>query len=93
MRESEYIDSEGRKWCVGLPDDAPDSHAPMGVRIGPPSLESLGLPKDIEVRLHNELYNRRLFSLADVERRRQDVLGAIMAIFRLDTQKVIELYR
>lgn len=93
MREVTYEDKKGRLWRVLIPDTAPDSAAAMGVVIGPPSLDELDLPKDLAVKLHNQLFHRRLFTLADAERRRADVLGAFQAALKVDVQRVIDLYR
>lgn len=92
MREATHTDKKGRKWAVWIPDQAPDSDAAMGIPIGPPSLESLGLPRELEIKLQNELYARRLWRLRDVNQRRQDVVSAIQAALRLDAQKIIDLY-
>jgi hypothetical protein len=92
MRKTSYTDSLGRRWAVMLPDDLSDSRASEGLHIGPPSLESLGLPQEIEVRLHNALHDRQLLTPSDVKARRRDVQGALSAAFRLDVSRVIELY-
>jgi len=92
MRQVSYTDTRGRRWTVLLPDDVPDAQAYLGLPVGPPSLESLGLPEDVEVRLHNALHDRRLFAQADVLARRRDVMGALFAAFRVDVSRVTELY-
>jgi hypothetical protein len=92
MRESSYIDPKGRKWAVLLPEGVPDSDASMGVHLGPPSLESLGLPEEQEVRLHNQLFNRRIYTKQDARKRRQDIIGALFATFKVDAQRIVDLY-
>lgn len=76
-----------------LPEGAPDVDAPMGLRLGPPSLEALDLPEDVEVRLHNQLFARGLFTELDVKRRRLDIFGALQAALKVDVRRVAELYR
>ena len=93
MRETTFTDNMGRKWLVTLPDDAPDVAASMGPRIGPPPLDELGLPTDIEVRLHNQLHDRGLFTLRDALKRRIEVFAALQAAFRVETEAIISLYR
>lgn len=88
----DWTDSEGRKTRVQIPQDAPDSDASKGIVVGPPSVESLSLPQDIGVRLHNQLYARQLFSMSDVRRRRRDVLGALMAALKVDAERIVQLY-
>ncbi len=88
----EYKDNEGRKFLVELPEehqDMPES----GVVIGPPELYELGLPIEYEVKLNNQLFDRKLFNLADVRRRPDDIPAALKAIFRLDVLKIRSLYK
>lgn len=75
-----------------LPEGVPDSDASMGMPLGPPSLESLGLPEEQEVRLHNQLFDRRLYTRQDAQRRRQDIMGALFAAFKVDAQRIVDLY-
>lgn len=93
MRQASYEDARGRKWAVLLPEGAPDVDAPMGLRLGPPSLESLDLPEDVEVRLHNQLFERGLFTEADIKTRRQHIFGALQATFKVDTGRIVALYK
>ena len=88
----EYKDEEGRKFLVELPEehqDMPES----GVRIGPPELDELGLPIEYEVKLNNQLYNRKLFKLADVRQRPEDIGAALKAVFHIDVLKIRSLYK
>lgn len=92
MRKVTYQDDDGR-WLVSLiPDSAPDTHAPQGVIVGPPSLEGLELPLDIEVRLHNQLFHRGLLTEQDVRRRPNEVTAAIAAALKLDAQRILSLF-
>ena len=92
MREVEYIDDAGRKWLVELPDDVPDSDAPLGVPVGPPSLASLGLPEDIEVTIHNGLYQGRIFASRDFKKRRMEVVSIIQRALNLDAERIYVLF-
>ena len=92
MRQSQYIDSKGRFHSVLLPDGLLDSDASMGISLGPPSLQSLGLPEETEIALHNQLFSRGIFTLQDAKRRRQDVMGAIQGALKLDVERILELY-
>lgn len=93
MHESAYTDAAGRQWAVLLPTGASDSEASMGLPLGPPSLAELELPLETEVRLHNQLYARRIFTLAEANQRRQDVFAALQAAFKVDTDSVVQLYQ
>lgn len=93
MKDVKYIDSGGRIWWVKIPDNLPDSEARLGIPIGPPSLEGLGLPEEIEISLHNQLAARRIFTSRDIKTRRADVLAAIQGALKLDTEKILTLYK
>ena len=92
MREASYADAEGRMWAVLLPEGVPEADAVLGLPLGPPSMEPLGLPLDAEVRLHNQLFARRLFTRRDVKARRMDIFGALQAALRVDITAVAALY-
>lgn len=87
-----WTDSDGRKFNSVIPANAPDSAAPKGVKYGPPPLTELGLPKDVSVRLHNELFAQGLFSFDDVRYRIGDITSAIQQALRLDAQTVQTAY-
>ena len=93
MKEVSYIGAGGRIWWVRLPDNLPDSEAQLGIPIGPPSLEGLGLPEEIEIALHNQLAARRIFTSRDIKTRRADVLAAIQGALKLDSEKIRNLYK
>lgn len=86
-------DMYGRYTAVLLPDGVPDSDAFMGIPLGPPNLDSLGLPVDIQTRLHNELFVRGIYSLRDSIIARKEILGALLSALRVDTEKIAEAYR
>jgi hypothetical protein len=92
LREAHWEDEEGRYWKVSLPSDAPDGDARIGIPIGPPSLVSLGLPLEIEVRLHNQLYSRGILTQRDAQRRRQEIRGALIGALKVDVGRIIDVY-
>lgn len=92
MKFVTYKDTMGRLFKVSLPDDAPDSDAMFGIVVGPPELDALGLPPDIEVRLNNQLFTRGIFTPLDAKRRREDITNALIAALKVDTNRLIELY-
>lgn len=92
MREVTYTDHEGRMWWRLLPDGAPDSDARIGIPLGPPPIDSLGLPVQVGTRLHNELYHQRIFDHVDAVRRQTDIATALRSALRLDVASVIALY-
>ena len=75
-----------------VPEDYQDMPQ-AGIRIGPPEIEGLGLPLEYEVKLNNQLYNRKLFTLADVRRRPEEIKASLHAIFKIDVGQIINLYK
>lgn len=92
MRRLTYEDNKGRKFLVEVPDNAPDSHAKMGVRVGPPDLSSLDLPVKMEVALNNQLFDRGLITRNDIRFRMQELLASLQAAFAIDVQTLEALY-
>ena len=92
MVQTSYQDDEGRWWAVLVPaGQEQDAH--MGIPLGPPDLSPLELPLAVEVRLHNQLFSRGLFSLRDVRRAPRDIFAAIQAAYRADVAAVTGLYQ
>lgn len=92
MREVTYTDREGRRWKRLLPDDEPDERARLGIPVGPPPLDRLNLPLDIEIRLHNELHDRGLFTDRDLRGRIDQLRDAVQAAIRIDAQRLHSCY-
>lgn len=93
MRNVTYKDRKGRLFKVIMPDNAQDDHIEFGIFVGPPLLTALSLPRDVEVKLHNELYARGLFTKQDVIKRRNDVIGALQSALAIHVEKIVELYK
>lgn len=93
LRTVEYEDPEGRKWLRGLPDGVPDTQAVIGVPIGPPPLAALGLPLQIEVRLHNQLYARGLYTEREARSKLPDLQSAISSALRVDANELLKVYQ
>lgn len=92
LRYIEYVDAEGRSWRRALPDGVPDSKAATGIPAGPPAMTELGLPRAVEIRLHNQLYARGLFSEEDVRRNPAELTSALIAAYRVDAQRILIIY-
>lgn len=93
MRRVTHADGFGRWTAVWLPDDVPDSESYRGVPIGPPSLDVLNLPEEIQTRLHNELFVRGIYSLRDATLGRQNLLGALQSALKIDVERLTDIYR
>lgn len=92
MVKVEYIDEDGLKFMVTIPEEYQDQPE-IGIFLGPPSLDSLGLPKEYEKRLNNQLFDRKLFSWSDVRRRPEEIKAALSATFKLDVLSIMNLYK
>ena len=92
MKEAIYIDKEGRKWLVHLPNDAPNSDANTGIPIGPPSLDDLELPETYAIALHNELFRRKIWTSKDIKHRRVEVIDALKSAYKVDAEKIYAHY-
>lgn len=91
LKRTEYIDAEGRKKVVLLPEDSKEDPS-IGIPIGPPSLTDLGLPLETEVRLSNELYHRNILTPQDALKHRDEILRAIQATLRIDAEVLLGVY-
>lgn len=87
-----YTDEKGRKKYVLLPEGASEDEVTMGVPVGPPSLEDLNLPEEIEVRLNNELYHRNIVTLADALKNRAGIVSALQATFKVDAGSIVNVF-
>ena len=92
MRNVRHTDSTGRIWITSIPDGAPDSHASMGLPVGPPDLSKLELPEPLAVRLHNALVDRNVLTWRDFRRNRAAVLAALKWALGADIQRLERLY-
>lgn len=93
LKQVEYSDVAGRHWARMLPNSEPNSRAGIGIPVGPPPLDSLDLPEDLQTRLHNELYARGILTLDQALTNRREIQAAMMAAFRLDVDRIIACYR
>lgn len=94
MERLEFKDEDGRKFLVEVPDGQQDM-AESGIVIGPPDLRELEIMTDpvrFEIELHNQLYERRLFTLADVRRRPEGIGAALQQILKVDVLRIRHLY-
>ena len=92
MRIVTHQDELGRFWAMVVSDDVPDSEAAFGTVLGPAPLHGLGLPKEVEIRLHNQLFSRGIFTTRDIQRRRNEVFAALQAAYRVDVGQIVEAY-
>lgn len=90
MREKEY-EKNDRKYKVALPEGV--ENIDLGIPVGPPNVvDEIGLPEPMATRLHNQLYNRGLYSLAEVQKRPRELQAALQSALRLDAAKLMSAF-
>lgn len=92
LKRVSYTEDSGKKVMVLLPQEAPEEEAQKGILIGPPEIESLGLSEEATVRLHNELFERGILTPKDALRGRDQIMYALQATFKVDVDRIVELY-
>jgi len=82
---------DGRKYKILLPTGSEDPD--LGIMIGPPAfVDELGLPEPFATRLHNQMFDRGLLTLADVQRKSREIQAALQSAFRVDAARIIDAY-
>ena len=92
LKRSSWIDPEGRKKIVLIPEESGEDQAEMGIPVGPPSFAELELPTEIEVRLNNELANRGILTTVDALKNRAEISLAIQSALKVDVDRIIQMY-
>lgn len=92
MKLVDYTDESGFKFKMQVPDDAAEDTYKFGTPYGPPDISELGLPPQLQLRLHNQLFDRDLFTLKDVQRQRVNVMGAWQAALTTDVESIVQIY-
>lgn len=90
MKQSE-ITIEGRRYWAYVSEE--DANPGGSIVIGPPEhlVDELGLPPEHANRLHNILYDRRIFKYEDAAKRGV-MQGVMQELFALDAQKLLEKF-
>lgn len=72
---------------------SPDEQQGAFVVIGPPEglVDELGIPEPQATRLHNILYDRKIFKFQDVARPNV-AIGVIQELYAVDAQKLVEMF-
>lgn len=83
---------DGKEYVVLVPQDATEAQYERGLIVGPPDLSSLGLPSELELRLHNELLNRGLITAKDARRHSDAVMGAWQAALKVSVTDLLNLF-
>lgn len=90
MRKVEY-ERQGRKFLVMLPEGV--DNVDLGIPVGPPEfLDFLDMPEPFATRLHNQMFDRKLFTLRDLQKRSNEVQAALQSAFRIDVASIVQAY-
>ena len=82
---------KGRKYLVALPEGVENIN--LGIPLGPPDImDELGISEPTATRLHNQLFDRKLFTLKDLQRRPNEIQAAIQSALRLDAARIVTAY-
>lgn len=76
-----------------IPEDVPDSEAAVGIPVGPPPLDGLNLPLEIEVRLHNQLFARKIFTEKDARKNLDGIRSALTSALQSDVSRILAIYQ
>lgn len=76
-----------------IPEGVPDSQASVGIPVGPPPLDGLGLPLEIEVRLHNQLFARGIFTERDARKRLDEIRSSLISALQSDVNRILAIYQ
>ena len=89
--EAKEIEIDGRKYMAYV---SPDEQSGAHVIIGPPEglVDAMGLPEPFATRLHNILFDRRIFSYKDIVAGKNTAVGIMQEALSLDVQKLVEAY-
>lgn len=84
-------------YIVEVPDNATEEEYAFGLVVGPPvdltyQLIEAGMSKTLARALHKELFARSLITFQDVFTRKQDVIGALQSVLKLDSERIVEVY-
>jgi hypothetical protein len=95
LREVSWTDAFGRRWATQIGANEPDSAASSGLPVGPIPLDELALPLWFEVKLHNELFKRRIFTFVEASARggRERLQEAVRAAVKIGALELYEHYR
>lgn len=92
VRRLDVVDPYGRHLAVLMPDGLPDESWRSGVPLGPPPLDALRLPIEIEVAVNNQLFHRGILTARDAVKQPQEIHAAITSALKLTAQRIQSCY-
>jgi hypothetical protein len=94
MKKVEYIDHKGRKYLRLVDNDESEEMFQYGINVGPPEdiTDGLGMTDELATELHNQLYQRGLWSIKEINQNPKFVFAALQATFRINQQMIVNAY-
>ena len=93
MKQVTYLDPKGRKYLMMVESTDSEEMYQYGIPIGPPDIvDELGLPEEVATELHNQLFQRKLWSIKEVNKHPKAVFAALQATFRINQQMIFNAY-
>ena len=89
MKLIEWTDEDGYKRGSLLRHGDPDPIRDAGIPVGPPDLDMIDW-EQVRRSLHNQLYERGIFTWEDVQREQSGVTAAVLHALK---RQVLVLYR
>jgi hypothetical protein len=89
--EAKEIEIDGRKYLAYV---SPDEQEGAFVIVGPPEslVDELKLPEPFATRLHNIMYERGIFKLADATKKNA-ILGVLQEALSVDANLIVEMFQ
>lgn len=94
MKKVEYVDPRGRKYLKLVESATSEELYQYGITVGPPEgiVDELGLPNELATRLHNQLFQRQLWSMDEVRKNPKGIYAALQATFGINQQMIMNAY-
>lgn len=94
MKKVTYTDPKGRKYLRLVENNQEEEMYQYGINIGPPEdiVDGLGFPDDLATELHNQLFQRQLWSIKEVRKNPRAIFAALQAVFGVNQQMIVNAY-
>ncbi len=93
MIQHDYTDERGRQYRVLLPAGVPESEIDKGVPVGPPDVvDKLGLPEPLATRLHNKLFEKRIWNATEARKQPRILQSILQSVLKLDIHQLMAAF-
>lgn len=89
-----YTDGEGFAYLVRVPAGVPERDYKLGIRLGPPDLSGVGLPKEQEIRLRNALVEAQMVNAETIRGSASKLFQVVHNTFpKSDARAIVRLIK